>query len=134
VYQQDWILREIELMGAAVRQILTKILNKRPDQALDLADEAVGEIMGSDPSLVYALSPEGVLTMLSAGGTVDEFRARALGETLFARAEALDAMSRADEAALDRSRSRALLSAVLETARDEDVKRIREVLGWLDKE
>ncbi len=134
MYQQDWILREIELMGAAVRQILTKILNKRPDQALDLADEAVGEIMGSDPSLVYALSPEGVLTMLSAGGTVDEFRARALGETLFARAEALDAMSRADEAALDRSRSRALLSAVLETARDEDVKRIREVLGWLDKE
>jgi len=134
MYQQDWILREIELMGAALREILTEILNKQPDRALERADEAVGEIMGSDPSLVYALSPEGILTMLSASGSVDEFRARALGETLFARAEALDAMSRADEAALDRNRSRSLLSAVLETARDEDVERIREVLGWLDKE
>lgn len=134
MYQQDWIMREIELMGAAVRQILTEILNKAPDKALELADEAVGEIMGSEPTFVYALSPEGLLTMLSAGGTVDEFRARALGETLFARAEALEAMGRTDEATTDRERSRTLLSAVLESAEGEDADRIREVLGWLDRE
>ncbi|MDA3936972.1 MAG: hypothetical protein PF636_09005 [Actinomycetota bacterium] len=134
MYQQDWLLREIELMGAAVRQILNSILNKDPDSALELADEAVGEIMGSDPSLVYSLSPEGLLTMLSAGGTTDEFRARALGETLFARAEALDAMDRDQEASLDRDRSRTLLTAALESAQEPDADRIRQVLGWLDKE
>ncbi len=134
MYQQDWILRQIEILGVAFRRIMAEIIEHRPDSALELAEEAMGEVMGSDPSLVHSLSPDGLLMLLSTGGEADEFRVRALGEILYARAEALDEAGRTDEAESDRARARVLLHSALETAEDDDAARIKEVLGWLDQD
>ena len=71
------------------------------------------------------------VTMLSAGGALDTFRAHMLAELLVARAEALVMQDRGTEAAAERERARTLLTAVLPVSEGATAARVSELLGWL---
>ena len=131
MYQSDWLIRQIEMMGQAFKRLLQALRERRPEDAVRISREAVGELLDSDPDLVEALSAESLVTMLSAGGSLDVFRAHMLGELLAARAEAHDGLGRSDAARADRERARMLLEAALPLADGADAERIAEVLGWL---
>ncbi|MBN1193013.1 MAG: hypothetical protein JXA36_04915 [Coriobacteriia bacterium] len=132
VYQSDWILRQIELMGDVLRRLVDALREHRPDDAIALSREAVEELLDTDPALIDALTGEGLLTLLSAGGALDTYRSHMLAEILLARAEALDMSDRGAEAADARTRARVLLEAALPLSDGSDVERMRELLGWLE--
>lgn len=131
MYQSDWLLRQIEQMGDALRRLLTALREHRPEHALELSREAVGELMDTDPGLIDALTGDGLVTMLSAGGALDTFRAHMLAEVLVARSGALTDLGRADEAAAEADRAVRLLTEVLPLVEGPELERVRELLGWL---
>ena len=131
MYQSDWLLRQIEQMGAALRRMLAALREHRPEDAVALSREAVEELLDTDPDLIEALSGDGLVTMLSAGGTLDTFRAHMLAEVLAARAEALLMQGLDAQAAAERERARILLGAVAPLVEGADEQRVRELLGWL---
>lgn len=132
MYQTDWLLRQIEQMGDALRRLLAALREHRPEEAIELSREAVLELLDTDPGLVDALTGDGLVTMFSAGGVLDTFRAHMLAELLVARAEALTMQGRDAEAAAERVRARALLEAAAPLAEGADWRRIAELLEWLD--
>ena len=131
MHQTDWLLRQIEMMGDAFRRLLAALREHRPEGAIAVSHEAIGELLGTDPTVVDILTAEGLLTMLSAGGSLDVYRAHMLGEMLAARAEALEQLGRYTQASADRARARILLAAALPESEGADADRIAEVLEWL---
>jgi hypothetical protein len=131
MHQTDWLLRQIEMMGDASGRLLAALREHRPEDAIEVSQEAIGELLGTDPALVDVLAPEGLLTLLSAGGSLDVYRTHMLGELLAARAEALAQLGRHTQASADRARARTLLTAALPEAEGADADRIGEVLEWL---
>lgn len=132
MYQSDWLLRQIEQMGDVLRRLVAALREHRPEDALSLSREAVGELLDTDPGLIDALSGDGLVTMLSAGGTLDTFRAHMLAEVLMARAEALGMQGKGAEAAAERQRARVLLNAAAPLVDGADEQRVRELLDWLE--
>lgn len=131
MYQSDWLLRQIEQMGDVLRRLVAALREQRPDDAVILSRTAAGELLDADPDLIDALSGDGLVTMLSAGGALDTFRAHMLAELLMARAEAELMQGRVAEATAGRDRARVLLLAVAPLAEDAEERRVRELLGWL---
>lgn len=131
MYQTDWLLRQIEQMGDVLRRLISALREHRPHDAIELSREAIEELLDTDPDLIDALTGDGLVTMLSAGGELDTFRAHMLAELLVARAEALDLQGRDTAAVSDRARARTLLEAVAPLAEGADERRIAELLGWL---
>jgi hypothetical protein len=131
VYQSDWLLRQIEQMGDALRRLMDALREHRPADAIEHSREAVRELLDTDPGMIDALTGEGLVTLLSAGGALDTFRAHMLGELLLARAEAHAMAGQAAEAVAERERARTLLEAVLPLAEGADAARVRELLGFL---
>jgi len=131
VYQSDWLLRQIEQMGDVLRRLVAALREHRPEDAIELAREAAGDLLETDPDLIDALSGEGLVALLSAGGSIDTFRAHMLGELLVARAEALAMAGLPDAAAAERVRARVLLDALLPLAEGAEAARVAELLSWL---
>lgn len=131
MYQTDWLLRQIEQMGAVLRRLVAALRERRPDDVITLSREAMTDLLGSDADMIDALSGEGVVTLLSAGGELDTFRAHMLAELLIARADALAMLGRPADAAAERQRARVLLEAVAPLVEGADERRVTELLGWL---
>ena len=131
MFQSDWLLRQIEMLGVVFERIAKALRDGDAETALALCDDAVGEVLGMDPSLVHSLDGAS-LTLVVAAGTDGSRRAFMLGEILVARAEALQEADRHTEAASERRRARGLLKAALSDAEEDVASRIREVLEWLD--
>lgn len=129
MYESDWILRQIEMLVAAIVKTLR---NGDTDRALELCDDAVREVLDMDPVLVDALDSES-LTLLVRAGVDGSLRTFMLGEILAARVEALEAAGRLAEARRDAERARELLGTALPDAEGEVAERIHELLGWLDR-
>lgn len=134
MYQTDWLLRQIEQMGDVLRRLLAALREHRPADAIQLSREAVGELLDTDPDLIDSLSDAGLLALLSAGGSLDTFRAHMLAELLVARADAFVMQSSAEGAARDRARARALLVATLPLVADEQLERTHELLEWFGEQ
>lgn len=132
MYQSDWIMRQIEMMGRAFRRLLDALREHRPEEALEAWYEAVGELLEADPIITEGLTGEGLVTLLSAGGALDVYRAHMLGELLVARAAAFEECGETSRAEVERVRARMLLAAALPLAEGADADRIAEVLSWLD--
>jgi len=132
VYQTDWLLRQIEQMGDVLRRLIAALREHRPDDAVALSREAVEELLDTDADVIDALSGEGLVTLLSAGGALDTFRTHMLAELLVARSDALEMQGRTAEAAAERGRARVLLEAVAPRAEGADERRAAELLRWLD--
>lgn len=131
MYQSDWLLRQIEQMGDVLRRLFSALREHRPEDAVALSQEAVSGLLDADASLVDALTGEGLVTLLSAGGALDTFRAHMLAELLLARADALEMEERHSDAAGERQRARVLLQAARPLAEGADAERIAELLEWL---
>lgn len=112
MYQQDYILRQIEMLGSLLRRMLQSIREGRTGEPLEMIDEIFEDITGSGPDLIDALPVEGLLAMLSAGGQLDEGRTALLGMLLLERATAYEAVGDFAAAASERSRGTALLAAI----------------------
>jgi hypothetical protein len=112
VHQSDWVLRQIELMGALIRRMLSSLREQRPDDVIRLADEAVAGLLELDASLADALTGEALVSLLSAGGTLDVDRAAMLGEVLAIRASAHRDAGNLEERSPDAERARRLIEAV----------------------
>ena len=132
MYQSDWLLRQIEQMGDVLRRLMDALREHRPEDAIKLSREAVQQLLDADPNLIDALTGDGLVTLLSAGGALDTYRAHILGELLLARAEAHAMAGQASSAVAERDRARHLLTAVLPLAEGEEAARITELLGWLE--
>ena len=131
MYQTDWLLRQIEQMGDVLRRLVAALREHRPEEAIALSREAVEGLLDTGPDLIDVLSGEGLVTLLSAGGALDTFRAHMLAELLMARADALSMLGRTAEAAAQRERARVLLEAVAPLVEGADERRVTELLGWL---
>jgi len=131
VYQTDWLLRQIEQMGDVLRRLVSALRESRPDEAIELSREAAGELLETDPDLFDALTGDGLVALLSAGGALDTFREHMLAELLVARADALAMRGRTAEASSERGRACVLLEAVAPLVEGADERRIAELLGWL---
>lgn len=112
MYQQDYILRQIEMLGALLKRMLQSISEGRTGEPLEMIDEVFEDIAGTSLDFVDAMPVEGLLTMLSAGGQLDGGRTALLGMLLCERALALDARGDSAEALEQRTRGLALLDAV----------------------
>jgi len=132
VYQSDWLLRQIEQMGDVLRRLVAALREHRPEDALTLSREAIEEILDTEPELIDALSGQGLLTLLSAGGEFDEYRAFMLGEVLVARAATLTELGRIAEAKAEAERAAILLELLQPMMDAPEAMRIHELLGWLD--
>lgn len=133
MYQTDWLLRQIEQMGDVLRRLISALREHRPADAVEISREAVRELLDADSGVIDALSGEGLVVMLSAGGELDVFRAHMLGELLVARAEAFSMQGRAAEAAAERARARTLLLAAAPHVAGAEASRVSELLGWLEE-
>lgn len=131
MYQSDWLLRQIEQMGDVLRRLVAALREHRPEEAVALAREAVEDLLDTSVDTIDALSGDGLVTMLSAGGVLDTFRAHMLAEVLMARAEALAMQGQEAQAAAERVRAGALLHAVAPLVEGADASRVRELLAWL---
>jgi hypothetical protein len=110
VYQSDYILRMIAQMGGLLRRAIAE-LRTDPAEALRLAEEAVRASSDAGLPLIDALSSEGLVAYVSAGGDVDAARAVVLARALNARADALAAGGNVARAAEQRAKADALLAA-----------------------
>ncbi len=129
MYERDYIMRLITQVGQVLRAMLHALREQRPDDALETARDAVLALTDADPALVDAMTGEGLVTFLSAGGRIDVLRCRMLAEVLLARADAHDALDDPDRADADRDRARALLDAAAPEAEGEEAERIEALLA-----
>lgn len=106
------MLRLIEMMGALVQRIMGRIADGRSVEAIELADDAIGELTGLPVGTVDAMNGAGLVAFLSAGRTLDVDVASALGELMVVRADAREALAEHEAAERDRERARALVEAV----------------------
>jgi hypothetical protein len=133
MYQSDWLLRQIEQMGDALRRLMDALREHRPEEALRLSDEAIEELLDVDGGIILSLSGDGLVTLLSAGGEFDTFRAHVLAEILVARVGVLRGLGREAEGASERVQARTLLNAERPLVEGAQAERVAELLGWLDE-
>lgn len=132
MYQTDWLLRQIEQMGDVLRRLIAALREHRPEDAIALSREAVEGLLDTDAGLIDVLTGEGLITLLSAGGALDTFRAHMLAELLVARADALAMQGLTADASVQRERARVLLEAVAPLVEGADKRRVTELLGFLE--
>lgn len=132
MYQQDYILRQIEMLGSLLRRMLQSIREGRTDEPLEMIAEVFEDVSGASPDLIDALPVEGLLSLLSAGGQLDEGRTALLGMLLLERAGAYEA--RGDSAAANdqRTRAMALLDALPAEADPKLLESVARLRGELD--
>lgn len=132
MYQQDYILRLIEQVGAVIRRMLHAIAEERPEHALDASDEAMGLVLDMEPRFVESLSGQSIVALLGAGGRLDSKRALALGEVFLRRAQARAAIpDEPEHIAAEAERARMLLMAVHDLGDAADTARADELLAEL---
>ncbi|MFU8891386.1 MAG: hypothetical protein ACNA76_06990 [Anaerosomatales bacterium] len=131
MYERDYILRLITQVGRMLTAMLHAIREQRPDDALETAREAVAALLDADIALADAMTGEGLVTFLAAGGRTDVLRSRMLGELLMVRADAYAAVGREASATAERARARTVLEAAAPAADGEEAGRISELLEQL---
>lgn len=132
VYQQDYILRLIEQVGAVLRAMLNTMREQRPEEALAVSREALGTLTGLPDALAESLTAEGLLSLLSAGGTLEARRTLLVAEVLVRRGEALDMAGEEEAAARERRKALALLVAVRDAGLDEDAAAAEALMTQLE--
>ena len=70
-YQNDYILRLIEQMGALIRQAMEQARSGGADQTYELAEEALGLALDIDPAVAARLSPQSFASILELSSLDD---------------------------------------------------------------
>ena len=130
VYEQDYILRLIQRVGVFLRAIVAALREHRPQDALQLSEEALHHITGLPSDAAATISVENLLLILSAGGRIDVKRAILLAEVFLRRAEAFEQEGDAEAGAREREKAGALAAAAVAAAPEsEDGDRARMLLA-----
>ena len=116
MYQQDYILRLIEQVGAVFRRMIKAITNGRSADAVEMAESAIELVSDTSIGLIDSLTAEGIIALLGAGGILDSGRCAMLAVALERRADAFEADGRITAAAAQREKAAVLMAA----ARAED--------------
>ncbi len=132
MFQSDYILRVIEQLGVLVRAMLDALREARPEEALRLSEEALGLGLGLDADVALALTGEGLLSFMGAGGEIDPTQALMVGESLFVRARAWALAGDPQRQRTETERARVVLEAVRASGADEQSVRATELLAALD--
>jgi hypothetical protein len=132
VYEEDYLLRIIHMMGIMLRAMLAGIREHRPDDVRETAGEALTLLLGVPPALSDSLTPDGVVTLLSVGGRFEVKRGVLAAEVFVRRAQAGEMSGLAESAGADRARARRLIDQVILDGDDEDVACARGLLAEMD--
>ncbi len=105
MFEQDYIMQLIANFMAAIRRSIEREeINREPMEAAKMLDEAVGDAVDLDPSMLLNLAPESAAGILQVSGTdshVIEYSANSLllASTYYAQAGKQDlARLRAEQA------------------------------------
>lgn len=104
-YENDWIMRQIELMGGLIRKALERLrLGAGDEEPLELTEEAIGLSVDMDPRLFVRLSPQSMASFLEISNTDPRIVER-LAEALEAQAEILESEGELLEAGVRREQA-----------------------------
>jgi hypothetical protein len=132
VYEKDYILRVIQQAGIFLRAMLAELREHRPDDVRETSREALMLLLGVPAELSDSLTPDGLVTLLSAGGRFESKRGVLAAEVFVRRAQA-DAMAGlAESGVADRARAVRLIDATLREGDEQDVATARALREELD--
>ena len=112
-------MRTIRQLVEGLLRIRALRSSSRDEEALDAVGELLASTLQLQPSLVYAVSPETLRSLLSPAGTPDLERMVVAGRLLKERAELLSQLGRGEEAVWHAAQALVLL----EEAQRVDVER-----------
>jgi tetratricopeptide (TPR) repeat protein len=87
LYQRDYLMRQIEIVGQMLARILRLARDGRPGEALGLFEEAYQPLLGVSARVVSTLSDEQLLSLLTSGSMPDLRRVATVLELLKAEAD-----------------------------------------------
>ncbi len=132
MYEQDYLLRIIQQMGAFLRAMIAALREHRPDDVRETSREALTLLLGVPPTVTDSLTPDGLVTLLSVGDRFEIGRGLLAGEVFIRRAQADRMSGLAESAAADEARARRLLGEVIAKGGDENVAAAGALLEELD--
>ncbi len=127
MYRRDYLMRLIEQTTEVLHKVMFARKNQRLQEALELLNQAMRQLLGLNSRLIHALSTKDLLALLSKDGHVDQGKVLALGDMLNARGAAQKESGHAAAAIKDGLKALDLLL----TAREMDP---RDELGGMFKE
>lgn len=111
-YQNDYILRIIEQMGAAIREAFRRFRDGGSVEApLELTNEAIGLVVDMDPHLFLRLAPPSMVSFLEISGFDDRLVGK-LAEALELQAEILLSEGQLIEAGVRREQAAAVRASL----------------------
>lgn len=122
MYQQDYLMRQLEQAAQALGRILRRALGGDAVGALAMFDEAYKPLLGIGARVVSTLDETQLLTLLTAGSSPDLRRVARVLEVLSTEGDLYDQAGRPKEAAT-RYRRALLLGGFLATHSDEALDR-----------
>ena len=111
-YQNDYILRIIEQMGAAIREAFKRHSEGGAvEESLELTDSAIELVVDMDPRLFLKLAPQSMVSFLEISALDDRLTVR-LAETLELQAEILLSEGSLIEASVRREQAAAVRASI----------------------
>lgn len=90
MYRRDYLMRLIEQTTEVLHKVMFARKNHRLQEALELLNQAMRQLLGLNSKLIHALSTKDLLALLSKDGEIDQGKVLALGDMLNAQAAAQD--------------------------------------------
>ena len=111
-YQNDYVLRLIEQMGAALRLAARRFSEGAPsEESLEATDEAIGAVIDIDPELFLRMSPPSMAALLDVSN-LDARLVAKLGEALLLQADILQSEANLVEAGVRRQQAAAVFESI----------------------
>jgi hypothetical protein len=111
-YENDYVLRLIEQMGAALRLAARRFAEGAPsEESLRATDDAIGAVVDMDPELFLRLSPPSMASLLEISNLDDRLITK-LGEALLLQADILQGEACMVEAGVRREQAAAVLESI----------------------
>jgi hypothetical protein len=111
-YQQDYVLRIIEQMGAVLREAFQRFRGSADTtEPLALTEAAIGLVVDMDPKLFLRLSPQSMVSFIEISD-LDDRVVNKLAEALELEADILDSRGDIVEAHVRSDQSKAIAEAI----------------------
>jgi hypothetical protein len=111
-YQNDYVLRLIEQMGAALRLATRRFAEgASADESLEATDDAIRAVVDIEPSLFLRMSPASMASLLEISNLDDRLVTK-LAEALLLQADILQSEASIVEAGVRREQAAAVLESI----------------------
>jgi hypothetical protein len=121
-YEEDYIIRMIQGMGALLRAMAAALQDHEPQAALEASDEALQLATGLPASLADTLTLDSLVRMMTTAGVPDPKRLLLAAEVFVRRSQAYAQMGKDALSHDERERAVALLALVREHGGVPDVE------------